>query len=410
MQKISKSTINRLKPGEIIAFADPTGFVARRLPSGKVTYGYRYRENDSGRQRWIGLGVNLAPDAARRAALKVASQISDGKKPQSAAKTKAEDRVTLGRTVDKLLDDFVARHVQPNLRSADEVERCFDVYVRPKLGSKTIPDLRRTDIVGLLDDIEDHNGPVMADRVLAHLRKAFNWEVSRTNDFVSPITKGMVRTSWKERARTRTLDDQEIRDLFTALDQLNLGKDAPACYPVFIKAALMSAQRREELSRMHSDEIDGNDWIIPRTRYKAKIDHTVPITDDFAKLIDLSEKTGFLFSSDDGRTPFSGFSKAKAALDAKIAEVRKAAGRKPMQAWVHHDLRRTSRTLLSRSGVSADHAERLLGHILPGLRATYDKHLYRSEKLAALQKLQAALASIVHPGRKVVKFPKSATK
>jgi hypothetical protein len=42
-----------------------------------------------------------------------------------------------------LLDNFVARHVRPNLRSADEVERAFRVYVRPKLGSRSIYELRR---------------------------------------------------------------------------------------------------------------------------------------------------------------------------------------------------------------------------------------------------------------------------
>ena len=39
--------------------------------------------------------------------------------------------------------------------------------VYPELGSCAINDIRRSDVVKLLDKIEDGNGPVMADRALA---------------------------------------------------------------------------------------------------------------------------------------------------------------------------------------------------------------------------------------------------
>ena len=41
--RISKRTIDDLKPGQLITDVDTPGFVARRLPSGVVTYGFRYR-------------------------------------------------------------------------------------------------------------------------------------------------------------------------------------------------------------------------------------------------------------------------------------------------------------------------------------------------------------------------------
>jgi hypothetical protein len=42
--------------------------------------------------------------------------------------------------------------------------RAFNVYVRPRIGKVAIYDLKRRDIVEMLDAIEDENGPVMADR------------------------------------------------------------------------------------------------------------------------------------------------------------------------------------------------------------------------------------------------------
>jgi integrase len=85
--------------------------------------------------------------------------------------------------------------------------------VRSRLGGRSIYDVTRRDIVELLDVIEDRGAPVMADRTLAHLRKAFRWWASRDENFSPPLVPGMARTKPKDRARDRVLSDQEIRDL-----------------------------------------------------------------------------------------------------------------------------------------------------------------------------------------------------
>jgi integrase len=400
-QKISKSAIDKLAPGAIIACTNPVGFVARRLPSGAVTYGFRYRDKHSGRQRWTGLGVHgdITPEQARKKALKVAAEVRDGSEPVSAAELAAKQRQAAGHTLDWLLDNFIARHVRPNLRSASEIERTFRVYVRPRLGSRSIYDLRRRDLVELLDGIEDNNGPVMADRVLAHLRKAFNWHAARDDQFVPPLVRGMARTKGIERARTRTLSDEELRDLWQALDSATL----PAPFPKLVRMLLLSCQRRDEVSRIAWEEIEHGVWEIPASRYKTGQPNAVPLSAAARALIGDKGK-GFIFTTD-GKTPFSGFSKAKAALDAKVAEIRKQDGRKPMPHWVLHDLRRTGRSLMSRAGVPADHAERALGHVIPGVRGVYDWHSFLEEKRSALERLAALVERILQPSESVVRFP-----
>ena len=74
--------------------------------------------------------------------------------------------------------------------------------------------IRRTDIVRLLDSIEDENGPVMADKTLAFLSKLFSWHASRSDEFRSPIVRGMARTKPKERTRERILSDEEMRSVW----------------------------------------------------------------------------------------------------------------------------------------------------------------------------------------------------
>jgi integrase len=105
---------------------------------------------------------------------------------------------------------------------------------------------------------------------------------------------------------------------------------------------------------------------------------------------------GHVFSTTDGEKPFSGFSKCKVELDKIIGGIRKAEGRPAMRQWQLHDLRRTGRSLMSRAKVDADHAERCMGHVIGGVRETYDRYEYLEEKKAAFEKLAGLLAVILN--------------
>jgi len=68
-----------------------------------------------------------------------------------------------------------------------------------------------------------------------------------------------------------------------------------------------------------------------------------------------------------------------------------------MEGWVLHDLRRTARTLMSRAGVSADHAERCLGHVIAGVRGVYDRYAFLEEKRVAFEALATMVDTILDP-------------
>ena len=304
-------------------------------------------------------------------------------------KKRSEARAT--KTVNAILDAFVADHVE-GLRSGDQVKRGFDKYVRPRIGAKSIYDLKRGDITTMLDEIKEQNGPVMADRILAYVSKAFHWQQVRDEAFRTPIVRGMAKTNTSERSRKRILADDEIRDLWKALDAVD------GCFSKYVKTLLLTMTRRGEPAGMHTDEIDGDLWTIPAARYKNGRDHTIPITAAVRELI--GRPNGLVFTN--GERPFSNFVRNKRALDQEIARIRKAEGRPPMKQWQLHDLRRTGRSLMSRAKVDADHAERCMGHVIGGVRETYDRYEYLEEKKAAFAKLEGLLAVILNPQANVV--------
>ncbi len=399
MQKpITKRVVDALKPGDLIADTQVQGFVVRCLPSGVVTYGFRYRQKRGGKRRWMGLGLHgqVTPDQARTIAQRYAGNVAEGRDPlaeQVEAKAKAKGAQTVG----DILDRFIKDYARPKgLRSTDDTESLFDRLVKPKIGSVAVHDLRKSHLVDMLDKIAKENGPTLADRMLAHTRRALNWYEASSGDdsFRVPVVRGMAKTSPRERARQRVLSADEMREIAAAL---------PSVHPVFagiVWSLMYSAQRRDEIARLRWDEIDGDRIIIPAERYKTKRDNVVPVTPKLKELIAAQPrrmKCPFVFTTN-GKTPFSGFSKCKAVLDAAINARRKVDEKKDtMPNWRLHDLRRTARTQMAAAGVTNDIAERVLGHAMETIRGTYDRHAYEAEKRDALERLGAAIDRILNP-------------
>jgi integrase len=281
--------------------------------------------------------------------------------------------------LDAVLDEFVKRHVRQRLRRPQLIERAFAMHVRPRLGHRSIYDLKRRDIVAMLDAIDDGAGPVMADRTLAYLRKAFNWQAARDDEFKSPIVRGMARVRPSDRARARTLTDDEIRLVWrTAEGQGPFGR--------LVRFLLLTGARRTEAASMRWDELDGADWTLPAARNKTKLDLLRPLPKPALAVIGDREAEGVFVFTNDGVRAIRGYGELKAMFD-------RATG--PMERWTLHDLRRTARSLMSRAGVHTDHAERVLGHVIGGVRGVYDRHEYRDEKAQALSALARLIDRII---------------
>jgi integrase len=206
----------------------------------------------------------------------------------------------------------------------------------------------------------------------------------------------MARTKAKERARARILTDDELRAIWKAAEA------AGGPYGAFVKFLLLTGARRTEAARMTGSEISGADWTLPAARNKVKVDLIRPLSAaaqaTIAQLPRIGRQ-GFVFTNG-GDRPIRNFSKSKRRLD-------RAAG---VTGWTLHDLRRTARSLMSRAGVLNDHAERCLGHVMGGVRGTYDRHEYLEEKRRAFEALAAQIERIVNPQQNVVPLRGAATR
>jgi integrase len=351
-------------------------------PSGRKSFAVRYRFLGAPRKLTLTPGIPLA--AARKLAADAMYEVSQGRDPADARKAAVEKAERAkADTLRSVAEEYLARE-RKRLRSISQRERIFERLIYPILGGgRQIGDIRRKDIVRLLDHIEDKHGSRMADYALACVRRLFNWHAVRDDEFTSPIVRGMTRQSAKKHARTRVLSDDELRRVWKAAS----ATEGP--FPAFVKFLLLTSARRSEAAAMTWAELDDADWTLPAARNKTAVDLVRPLSKTAQAILagrPHIDDCAFVFTSD-GRKALAGFSRLKEKFDAICG----------VADWTIHDLRRTARSLMSRAGIHPDIAEQCLGHVIRGVRATYDRHAYHPEKQQAFEALATEIGRIVNP-------------
>jgi integrase len=370
------------------------------FPSGEQRFICRYRfTDDKGtRTRKLTLQSGLSLADARIAVADAMKLLSAGRDPAEVknaanASAAAADADTL-QTVAEL---YLSRDGK-KLKSVAEQRRCFVNHIFPVLGSKPIAKIVRSDIVKLLDKIVDEAGPFAADSARAYLSKLFSWYTERSDTFTSPMSRAISRrTTKEERKREHILSDQELRDVWAVAEK------SESLFGSIVRLLLLTAARRNEVSGMPWSELQGNVWTLPSARSKKKNIIIRPLSDMAMAIIDSQKRIDgcqFVFAAR-RNSPFRGMSAAKRIFDREVVEYLKDTGR-AVAPWRLHDLRRTARTLLSRARISADHAERCLGHVIGGVRGVYDLHDYAGEIRIAYDALAGVIEHIVHPRDNVV--------
>jgi Arm DNA-binding domain/Phage integrase family/Phage integrase central domain len=348
----------------------------------------------AGRSRRYTIKANQSLAKARKQAKSVLGSVAEGRDPVFEKREQRKRKAEEANTLKAIAEEYLRREEQKKeLRSIGERRRIFERNIYPKLGSRQIDSIRRSEIVRLLDRIEDDSGASMADHVLAVLRRLMSWHASRSDDFRSPITRDMARTRPKERARERVLSDDELRAVWKAAGTF------PGPYGHLVKFILLTATRRREAANMRRQEVTGSEWLIPAARHKSKGEFLLPLskaTCEVLATIPAIGTKGWVFTTD-GERPIAGFSKFKRQFDNHVLALLREhdPNAKPLSRWTTHDLRRTGRSLLSRAGVTPDHAERCLGHVIGGVRGTYDRHSFEREKAQAFEALAALVARIL---------------
>jgi integrase len=349
---------------------------------------YVIRTRISGKQVRVTIGDARGMDLkdARKEASEALRKCRAGVNPREERRLRLlEDEKATRLAVPTVIEEFLKRHVSKN-RTALETKRIFDNDVIPRWKNKLLPEVTRSDVVAILDAVEDRASPYRANRVLAAIRKMFNWAVSRGLITVSPIVRDMARKG--EVARDRFLSPVEIRAVWQAADSL----DSP--FGSVVKMLLLTGQRLGEVREMKWSALDLQNervWTLTPEDTKAKRQHLVPLTQPAVEVITSQTVLGEYVFTFSGEGPVGGFSKAKSDIDElsnKLIQVADAANDASLSHWRLHDLRRTVATHMEDAlGIPPHVVGAVLNHdpkSYKGITATYTRGSLLYERRRAL--------------------------
>jgi integrase len=355
----------------------PKGFGVRVGATGVRSFVLNYQLRGREYRYTIGQHPTWTALRAVREARELRQRIDKGENPLDARAP--APKVEAPKLVADVIEDFIRRHVS-TLRTARSVESALRRLVLPAIGAIPIYELRRRHIAAMLDTIEERQGAVQASHVVAYVTKAFNWWATRDDEFTSPMIRGMARSKIADHARDRTLSDDELRAIWAQLD-------GAGTFGAIVRVLLLTACRRSEVAGMRRSEIDAQGvWTIPAARYKTKRPHQLSLPVEVLAIVEARPAGDVVFANATG-SPFNAWDNPKKALDA-------ASG---VTGWTLHDARRTAKTLMQRAGVRPDISERVLGHAMGTVEATYDRFSYIEAKREALEKLAAMVEQIINP-------------
>jgi integrase len=285
-------------------------------------------------------------------------------------------------------DEWLKRDQKDN-RSHGEVKRVIERDVKPEWEDRLFASIARPDVRDLIDGIADRGAVTYACRVQAHLHRLFQWALGRDIVETNPVA-GLPKPGDVVK-RDRKLTDAELAVVWKAASQTEWPFG-----PLF-RLLILSAARREEIGALRWSEIQGDKIELAGARTKNGEPHTISLSTTAIALVEKLPriaKAEYVFTTT-GETPVSGWSKAKALLDAEVAKINDG---RALPDWRLHDLRRTVATGMQRLGISLQVVEAVLGHVSgsrAGVVRIYQQHDYAPEKKLALEAWAQHVAGIV---------------
>ena len=282
-----------------------------------------------------------------------------------------------------VLEEWFVRDQAKN-RSAKVVRNALNKHALPAFRGKPLKAIRKADILRLIDKIVDSGALIQANRVLAYLRRFFNWCVER--DLISNNPASSVKPPAREISRERVLSSDELKAVIDGATRIG--------YPwgPMVMLLVLTTQRLKEVAYAPWNEFDLEraEWSLPGARTKNSRPHLVHLSDAALAVIrelPTFEKQTWLFSTT-GDGPVKGFSKAKTKIDQESG----------VTGWTFHDLRRTFAThATERLGINPAVVDKIQNHVsgaVTGVAAVYQRGQYLEQRKAAMSAWADFLAGL----------------
>jgi integrase len=367
------------------------GLYAEALPSGKITFRYRYRLPGSDKREKVTLGSfpALTLQQANKLHAEKRTQVVLGKSPaeaKSAAKTKAT----------RVFSDLATEWVENVLKPANKNSRQDETYLRrdilPFIGNRDPKNIEKSSLWVCIENVRAKGYTQAARRVQSVLKRVFDYGFSKGYVAVNPVTGIDPSHVAPARSRDRVLSREEIPIWLRAVETSRLPRQTKLALHVLLfipvrKGELLAARW------VHINFAEGI-WDIPKENSKngAPIRHRLSkkALVIFEELHRLAAGSPWVMPSTrkGGEIPLS-----KSGINTALRTVNGLP-----KGVVIHDLRRTVRTYLSDLGVPTNVAELCLNHRPTGIKKIYDRAELLDQRHMALLKWERYIETLLSAG------------
>ena len=400
--KMTDMLLRNLKPQaqRYLVWGDH-GLGVRVSPKGRKSFVYMYRHEGKARFLTLGDYPRMTLADAHKGHAEARKKVEQGLDPGAEAVTeRAEDRQA--PTVATLVEEYIERWAKARKKSWKVDLRILQKDVLPEWGRLKAKDVTRRDVKDLLNKVLDRGAPIGANRLLALLRKMFNYAVDELEIIItSPCLK--IKSPAPENRRDRVLTAAEIYAFWNGLVEARMAEGTK----LILKLQLVTGQRKGEIVSAAWEEIDLTDrwWTIPAKQTMLRLTHNVedglaknklahrvflaPMAVELLQRVKaLSGDSPWLFPSPRGNKPISG-----AAVDHAL---RLALSSLERAHFTPHDLRRSAATFMTGScGIPRLVVSKILNHAEPHITAVYDRASYDREKQMAMEAWARRLQAII---------------
>lgn len=356
-------------------------------------------------------------------------------------------------TVRQVFQRWRETELQPTIRADGKragrkdggkyVQQQFERHVFPAMGDRPIAEVRKADVLALIDTQKTEGKLRTAAVILSDLRQMMAFALDRElieSDPLASIKKSRVVGTAVE--RTRVLAEAEIKTLALAIPAARMSKRSSLAIRVLLATGarigeLMGAVWREALpdhpvekwnaleglqSLAESDGVKvGIVDLAKRTWYlhdtKNQRSHSIHLSEfavkQFEALSAMREKVQgtdspapWVFPARDNKHPVCVKSFGKQLSDRQRTPEQRMSGRSkvtealrlPGGRWTAHDLRRTAATLMASLRVADEVVDECLNHINESrMRRIYIHDRRESEQAEAFDALGEKLATLMTP-------------
>lgn len=343
---------------------------------------------------------------ARDSLAQARAQVNQGDDPLAERKRTQKSQF---KTIDNLAVDWLD-DVTKHLKHPQIPNRIYQQEIKPKIGDISLKNITGLDVRSVLEFVKKRKKterPAIVNDTLLYLKQLFNHGVTLGLIHHNPAMAFKTKhAGGAEKSRDRTLALDELKVVFEIMRE-HQAHFVRENYLAVVLLVLLGVRKGELTAATWSEiDLDKKVWYLSAERAKNGHAIDIPLSSQAVRCLNelkvragdskyvfpsrrASKRRGYISDDTLNHALTNLFGRKTGKLESSTGNI---LGEASIEYFVIHDLRRTTRTLMSKNKVRTEVAEKCINHVKRGVEGVYNRDAYFNERVEAHQQLADQVA------------------